>query len=339
MKILSHYWKCYVILLMVVLVAPFIACGKPTIRFADEQYKSQTTNNAIAQFIIEHGYGYPTETLVMTGEEMETLLIKGDIDIQMEGWQQNRMDWYQANIDKNIKNLGMTYPGGPQFFIIPKWVAEEYNIETIFDMKEYWELFKDPNDPSRGVFYNCSPGSSCNKINSVKLEAYGLYKHFNIVSPETFAALDTILEDAQRRQQPVFGYYWDPTALMAMYNWHILKEPPYDEGCWEKVKAAGEDMIPRPIDEACAYPYFAIDKLVHVGLERKASDVVSMLRNMNVGLEPLKKTLAWAKENDISDPEQLAAWYLENYRERYQTWMPEENYVRVQKAVRERRGY
>ena len=339
MKILSHSWKYCVILLIVVLFVPVASCGEPTITFADEQYKSQTVNNAIARFIIEHGYGYPTETRVVTGEEMETLLIKGDIDIQMEGWQQNRMDWYEENIDKNIKNLGMTYPGGPQFFIIPKWVAEEYNIETIFDMKEHWELFKDPNDPSRGVFYNCSPGSSCGKLNPVKLEAYGLFKYYNVESPETFDALGVVLENAQRRQETVFGYYWDPTALMGMYDWHILKEPQYDEGIWEKGKAASEEKIPRPIEEACAYPYFAIDKLVHAGLENKAPDVVDMLRNMNVGLEPLKQTLAWAKENNISDPEQMAAWYLENNQEKYRTWMPDENYIGVQKKVRERRGY
>jgi ABC-type proline/glycine betaine transport system substrate-binding protein len=126
---------------------------------------------------------------------------------------------------------------------------------------------------------------------------------------------------------------------MGMYQWHILKEPPYDEGIWEKIKAASEDKIPRPIEEACAYPYFAIDKLVHADLVKKAPDVVDMLRNMNVGLEPLKQTLAWAKENSVSDPEQLAAWYLENYQERYRTWIPEEIYMNVQRAVRERRGY
>jgi glycine betaine/proline transport system substrate-binding protein len=338
MKILT-YWKYLVILMIAFISMPLVACGKPIITFADEQYKSQTVNNAIARFIIEHGYGYQTEALQVTGEQMESLLITGEIDVEMEGWQQNRMDWYQENINKDIRNLGMTYPGGPQFFIIPEWVAKEYGIETIFDMKDHWELFQDPNDPERGIFYTCSPGSSCRKINSVKLEAYGLYKYYNMSSPDTFDALGAILEDAQKNRQPIFGYYWDPAALMGMYDWHVLQEPPYVESVWEKVKAASEDKIPRPINEACAYPYFAIDKLIHQDLEKTAPEIVEMLKNMNVGLIPLKKTLAWAKENNIGDPEQMAAWYLENYPDRYRSWVPQDIYMNVQKAVRERRGY
>ncbi len=43
------------------------------------------------------------------------------------------------------------------------------------------------------------------------------------------------------------------------------------------------------------------DKLAHSGLKSKAGDVVEMLRKMEVGLEPLNQTVAWAKENGVQD--------------------------------------
>jgi ABC-type proline/glycine betaine transport system substrate-binding protein len=41
-----------------------VACSseeeiKPTIRFSDTQFESLWINNAIAQYVIKHGYGYP----------------------------------------------------------------------------------------------------------------------------------------------------------------------------------------------------------------------------------------------------------------------------------------
>ena len=147
------------------------------------------------------------------------------------------------------------------------------------------------------------------------------------------------LETSQTAQEAVFGYYWAPASLNTIYEWHILDEPSYTEECWEQVKKASEDRIPRPIDEACEYPRFPIDKLANAYLEKKAPDVVKMLELMNIGLDPLTEIIAWAKENDIDDPEQKAIRYLETYSDRYRNWMPDDNYINVQRKVRERRGY
>ena len=140
-------------------------------------------------------------------------------------------------------------------------------------------------------------------------------------------------------RQPVFGYYWAPASLNAIYDWHILEEPAYSDECWEQVKLASEDKIPRPIDQACEYPSFAIDKIVHAGIRKKAPDVTKMLERMDIGLDPLNEIIAWAKQNNIDDPEQMAIRYLETFPDRYRNWMPDDNYIKVQKQVRERRGY
>ena len=71
---------------------------RPTIRFSDEQYESQALNNAIARFVIEHGFGYPTATVVTTSLGMQDLIVEGKIDLEMEAWQHNRLDWYDGSM-------------------------------------------------------------------------------------------------------------------------------------------------------------------------------------------------------------------------------------------------
>ena len=315
------------------------ACGtKPVIRLHHSEYASKLVNNAIAELIIEEGYGYPVEMVTATTQEWLEALPEGRVNLDMEAWQQNFIDWYDEQLERGtIANLGMTYEAGPQFFVIPRWVAEEYGIQTVFDIKDHWELFQDPDDPSKGIFYNCLITWSCAEINKVKLEAYGLTRYYNVISSGSDDALEAALARSQERHQPVFGYYWAPTALMGVYDWHILEEPTNTAQCWEKVIAASEDVSLRPIDQACAYETTPIDKIAHKGLLEKAPDVVEMLKKMMVGLEPLNDTLAWASENDVQDWERAAVYYLQTYQDRWRTWVTQDAYEKIEEALEEAR--
>lgn len=319
-----------------------VSCGpigggqKPVIRLFSDQNDSMRLNNALAKFIIKRGYGYPVETVEMTTQMAEQAIQKGEIDLNMEAWQQNRLDWYNEQVEKgNIVNLGMTYEAGPQFWIIPQWVAEEYGIETVFDMQDHWELFKAPQDPSKGVFYNGITGWRCTDQNVVKLEAYGLSKYYNSVTASTSEMLEAALARAQENHTPVFGYYWAPNALMGAYDWHILEEPPHSKEVWENVIATRDDESLRPIDEACAYEAIPVDKLAHSGLLKKAPDVVEMLRKMVVGLEPLNETLAWVEENDVRDWEEAAIYYLRSRDDRWKTWVTPEACEKIKQALQD----
>lgn len=309
---------------------------KPAIKLYDGQWDSLSVNNALAEFIIENGYGYPVEMRAVSSQVMQDLLREGEIDLALELWEQSRIGWYDEQIEKgSIVNLGVIYEAGPRFFIIPEWVAERYNITTIYDMKDHWELFRDPEDPTKGVFYNCIIGWRCDEINEVKLEAYGLTRYYNLVSPASDDALEAALVRPQQRRQPVFGYYWAPTWLIEAYDWYILEEPPYTPQCWEEITGAVQDESLRPLDQACAYATLPVDKVAHQGLLAKAPDVVEMLEKMLVGLEPLNGTLAWAKQNDVQSWEEAAIYYLQNYEDQWETWVTPEAYERIKNALEE----
>ncbi len=340
MLLLQRFWKptaIFLALLILPLVA--MACGedeeKPVIKFADQQFESLWINNAIAQFIIKNGYGYPVESIEMTTPIMQATLANGDIDVALELWQQNFLENYNEEIAKgSYVNLGPTYEGGPQFFAIPSYVHDQYGINTVFDMKEHWELFKDPEDPSKGAFINCIIGWQCAEINMVKMEAYGLTEMYNVISPGAAAAMDAAMAGAQKKTEPVFGYYWAPTSLMGAYDWWILEEPAYNAETWAKIAAAQVDKSLRPLSEAVAYETLPVDKGVHKTLNDKAPDIYEFLSKMNIGLEPINKTAAWAVDTDIQGEwDKAAIYYLQNFEDRWSSWMPDKEFKKVKEAL------
>ncbi len=310
--------------------------AKPTLKLVDTQFDSGWLNNAIAKYVIEKGYGYPVETVETTTVIAQASLANGELDVWMELWQQNWQETYDKELAAgNIQNLGPTYEAGPQFFTIPRWVAEQYNIKTVEDMKrpEVVKLFQNPENPAKGAFINCITGWQCAEINRAKFRAYELDKYYDMIDPGSSGALDAALAGPQKRHEPVFGYYWAPTALIGMFDWYVLQEPAYSKECWAEVLKGRDDKNYTP-KQACAYPTLPVDKGINKGMQHKAPDVVELLKKMEVGLEPINKTLAWAKEHDVKpSSEQAAIYYLRTYESRWTTWMPADRVQKVKEAL------
>ena len=80
------------------------ACGtdepevKATINLSDTQFESLWINNAVAEFVIEAAYGNPVEAIPMTTVIMQTALANGDVDVNMELWEQNLIEWHDEEI-------------------------------------------------------------------------------------------------------------------------------------------------------------------------------------------------------------------------------------------------
>jgi len=310
------------------------AVEKPTITFYDGSWGSLWISNAIAMFIIEEGYGYPCEESTMSTDIMKVALSKGEVLINMEQWYQNYPEWYDENIGAgNFEELGFSLEGGPQFWCIPQWVHEEYGITTIFDMKDHWELFKDSENPSKGAFINCKIGWQCEKINTVKMKAYGLDEYYNVISPGTTGAEAAAMAGPQKKHEPVFGYYWAPTDLMGMFDWYVLEEPEYDADVWDKIIAKKNDPEFPALTEACAYESVPLTITTHKSVREKAPEVVTMLEKFTVGLDRCNKALAWQTENETVDWEAVAVWFLREYDSVWKTWVTADAYRRIQEAL------
>lgn len=301
-----------------------------TIIFADAGWDSMRLHNEIAGFIVEHGFGYKTDVLPGSTAATFAGFRNGDIDIYMETWTENLIDVYDEAIEAgDIEEVSINFDDNAQGFYIPTVMVEgdpargiepvAPDLKTVEDLKKYWELFKDPEEPSKGRIYGSPPGWEADKIMQAKYETYGLDEYFTYFSPGSDTALSTSLAAAGEKDEPWVGYYWEPTWILGKYNMTLLEEEPYNEEIWNE--NYGTTFPPMPVT-VCVYKDF----------KEKAPDVYSFLENYKTSSQITNEALAYMQEHD-TDTDEAAKWFFEEYEELWTSWLSEDVVEKVKSAL------
>ena len=152
---------------------------KETIIFSDLSWTSAQVQNRVAQYIVEHGYGYPTDLVYGDTLPLFEGLRKGDTHVTMEIWLPNQeIGWNEALERGTVVSVGTSLVGDWQStFVIPAYIAEQYpDLKTPEDLKkpEYQELFATDDSRGKARLVACVPGWSCELVNDAQIESYGL---------------------------------------------------------------------------------------------------------------------------------------------------------------------
>lgn len=308
-----------------------------TIVFADYDWESARVHNRIAQFILEKGYGCKTDALPGTSIPLITGLGRGDIDVSMEIWYNLSRDIIdRLESEGKIQRIGVNFPDAVQGWFVPTYVIKgdekrgikpmAPDLKSVFDLPKYKDLFRDPEEPSKGRFYNGVLGWFAEKVNTKKLKAYGLDKHYTNFRPGTADALVAAIASAYERGRPILFYYWGPTWVLGKYDFTMLEEPPYDPEVWN---ALIEEENPT---RACAYPLETVYIAVNTRLIKEAPSVVEFLKKYRTSNELTSKLLAYMQDNRASE-EETARYFLRNYQDVWTEWVPAEVAERVKKAL------
>lgn len=316
-----------------------------TIEVWDGQWETLDVNNAIAGFILRHGYGYKVEQVVLGTSVMEQALPQGDVDVALETWHVNRIEWYEkVTGDGSMKDLGPIFDEATQGYYVPRYVVEgdeqrgikpvAPELKSVSDLPKYKQVFADPEDRGKGAVISCPPEWSCHPIDQVKFAAYGLLDDYNLKNPGSPGALDAEIVGAIERGEPVVAYYWEPTAIVGRYDMLKLDEPEWTEECWAAVEAAKDSPNPRsaPPAAGCAYRSHPVNKGIHADLARRAPEAVSFLERMEVGTDALNKVTGWMNENK-AEADKGAIWFFENF-DHWRDWVDGEVLDRVEEALR-----
>ena len=327
-------------------VAEEPAAEKEVVKFADTQWQTLWIENALAMYIVEHGYGYPVESVEMTTPIYQQSIVEGDVDVMMENWIGNMVDWWEAETAAGtVLNLGNTFDKSTQGWYVPRYVIEgdaERGIEpmapdlvSVFDLPQYKDVFADPENPDKGLLVNCITGWDCANVNRVKLYAYGLDETYNMMEPGASAALDAAIAGAYKKGEPVLSYYWEPTWLLGLYDMVQLEEPEYTAECWAANGAAKEGEVELEdvgADAGCAYETVGIPKSATASLADRAPELVEMLTKMNVGTSELNKTAAYMESEETS-AEEAAIYYLNEFPEKWQSWVTDDAKANIEAAL------
>ena len=298
---------------------------KEVIIFGDLNWSSALLQNRIAQYIVEKGYGYPTDVKFGATLPLFQGLKNGDTDVTMEIWLPNQDEaWNAAREEGAVLSVGQSLGKDWQSaFVIPAYLQEQYpDLDSVEDLKDpqYKELFATAETGDKARLVSCIIGWACETVNAAQVEGYGLSDHVEIINPGDGAALNADLYGAYEREEPWLGYQWgtnDPALILDLVR---LEEPAYTDACWNS-------------DKACGYQDATILIAVNPDLPGQAPEVVQMLRQWDFNIEIYKEVARWQGENPDADVKATAIWWLNNNADIWGGWVTDEAAEGVQAAL------
>ena len=298
---------------------------KETVIFGDLNWSSALLQNRIAQYIVEEGYGYPTDVKFGATLPLFQGLRNGDTDVNMEIWLPNQDDaWNEARTEGAVLSVGKSLGHDWQSaFVIPAYLQEQYpELDSIEDLRDdqYKDLFDTPDTGGKARLVSCVIGWSCETVNAEQITAYGLDDHVEIINPGDGAAMNADLYGAYEKQEPWLGYQWgtnDPALKLDLVR---LEEPAYSDECWFTTKA-------------CAYEDATILIAVNPNLPGRAPDVVEMLRKWDFNISIYKAVVLWQDANPEASTKATAIWWLNSNADLWGGWVTDEAQANVLAAL------
>ncbi len=318
------------LVLMVAAVVTILGCSAPSddskdpIVFNDLGWDSALSQNRIAQYIVEKGYGYPTEVIEGGTTVAIPALRQGDSDVMMELWLPNASEaWEEATAAGEVVSLGESLSKLSQStFMIPAYIQEAHpELDSVEDLKEeqYRKLFATPESGGKARLVSCPDGWACNVVNEIQVNGYGLSDYVQIVVPESEAALHSELFDLYEKKEPWLGYLDSSMAPSLKLDMVQLEEPPYSDQCWVTTKA-------------CAYDETTLLIAVRPELLMRAPEVADMLRKWELTADHYKSMSIWRIDNDASHAD-TAIWWLNNNPGIWRQWVTIEAAAAIQEAL------
>ena len=297
--------------------------GDPIV-FADLNWQSAMIQNRIAQYLVEKGYGHPTEATFGATLPLFQGLRNGDVDVNLEVWVTNQPAWEPAVAAEEVVAVGKTLVGDWQSaFVIPAYLQAQYpDLDSIEDLKDekFKALFTSAETGGKARLVSCMLGWACETVNAQQVLAYGLDEHVYMVNPGDGTAANADLYGAYERGEPWLGYQWGTNEPALVLDLVRLEEPPYTADCWATTKA-------------CAYEDSDVRIAVHPSMLERAPEVVAMLRHFNIDIALFKDIARWARANEGATERDAALWFLQAKPEIWSRWVTPAAAERIQAAL------
>ncbi len=302
---------------------PVAAAETPTSRgeiiFADVGWDSIKLNNALAGLIAETVFGYTWTEIPGSTPITHEALINGEVDVVMEEWSDNIPSYYSDLDAGKFTELSINFNDNYQGLYIPQYVADANpGLKSVKDLKDYADLFPDPEDHSKGQILGGIPGWEATEIMAKKIEAYGLSEYYNYMIPGSNAALDSAITSAWDKEEPIVTYYWEPTWLMGKYDFVLLEDSPYDPETYQ--------------DGIGAYPAVTVTVAVSNSFYEENPEFCAFLSKYHTSSSLISEGLAYMQDNKATHSD-AAKWMLTQHPELIDEWLEPDQAALLMAAI------
>lgn len=307
-------------------------CGSVSI--AEMNWASAGVAANVDKIILQEGYGCSVE--LVTGDTLPTFTSmneKGQPDVAPELW----INAVRTPLDQAVSEgrlviaAGILSEGGQDGWWIPKFLADAHpEIKTVQQALDHPELFPSPDDPKKGVIYNCPPGWQCQaSLGNLFRALDGEKKGFEIVETGSAAALDGTIANAFEKKSGWLGYYWSPTAILGKYPMVRLSfGVPHDKADWDACTSVLDCANPK----VNSYPVSEVFTVVTKKFAEKAGVAMDYLKKRKWTNDVVNGVLAWQTDNQGTN-EDAARYFLKTHEDIWTTWVSPEIAQKVKAAL------
>lgn len=317
--------KSLFMLIGIVFILSFAGCTQEAekIVIGEGDWASNALHDQIAKLIIEEGYGVEVEIIMADTAIMVTGMKNDDIDLTMELWSDNIPTYDDDIANGDYVELSTNFDDNMQGLYVPTYVVEGENavapdLKTVEDLKNYAELFPNPEDKNTGIIYGGPEGWSATDFMHKKVTAYGLDELYQFRTIDSGATLAATIASAVAKGEPWVGYYWEPTWIMGVYDMTLLQDSEYNDADYEN----GIGAFPTVDVVVAARPEFV----------ENHPEVADFLSNYNTSSALTSQGLAYMQNNDV-EADEAAKWFLKENEELWKGWVTEKAYKKIMEAL------
>jgi glycine betaine/proline transport system substrate-binding protein len=285
-------------------------CGKVVLN--EQAWAGSTANTYIAKAVLEDELGCEVEITKIAEIPVFQAMADGEVDAVLEDWQ------HTDEYEKYIEQAGTVVDGGPLGveghigWFIPKYLMDEHpEFATWEGLKGQEQLFKTAESGDQGMFLGGDP--SYVQKDKELIEALGLdFKHVTAgAEPAQVARWSQLY----KQKKPVIFYWYTPQFYNQEYDLAEVKLPERTPDCKDDAKSGGD-----PEQYKCAYDVTVIRKLFSKKFAESGSPAFDVLKKMQLTNDD-QEAVAKAIAGDKVDPEQAAADWIAENRDKVDSWL------------------
>lgn len=285
-------------------------CGDVTITQMD--WASAAVVTEVSSFLMEQGYGCQvTAVPSSTPTALTSVAETGTPDLLTELWVNTAPAYGELLEAGKIVELGdVLSDGGVEGWWVPQYVVDANPEAATLD-----GILANPALVGHR-FHNCPDGWGCRTVNDnmnklIDMDGNGI-EVFSHGSGETLA---TAIAAAYADQEPWFGFYWAPTAVLGKYPMVLVELADYDP---EIHACNGDPDCAAP--GISNYPSAAVKTAATTDFQARQPEVAEMMSHVSFTNAQMGDVLAWMEDNNAS-AEEGSVYFLSNNSDVWADWL------------------
>jgi glycine betaine/proline transport system substrate-binding protein len=234
----------------------------------------------------------------------------GEVDVVIEDWGHPDLEkqFFAEQGDGSAMDGGPTGNTGIIGWYVPPWLAEEHpEVLDYQNLNDFADDFATSETGDKGQFLGADP--SYVQFDEAIIDNLGL--DFEVVFSGSEAASITAFQQAEKNQEFLIGYFYEPQWLFAELELQKVQLPPYEEGCQDD-----------PAEVDCDYPETELKKILSTSWVEEGGPGVELVENFSWTNEDQNQVAAYISDEGMSNEDAAARWVEEN-PDIWEAWMPQ----------------